>query len=290
MIGTAVRRALLARGDDVLLLTRGPPGEGKLQWDPTRGIPAIADLEGLDAVLNLAGAPIADRPWTKARRKVLWESRVDATNTLVAALASLASPPPVFVGTGGLGYFGDRGEDLVDDDDSPGTGFLSELSQAWETAHLSASTFGARAAVLRMSLVLSPEGGVFPLMVKPFRYVGGWIGNGRQFTSWISIRDCVGAMLWLTDHPDCTGGFSGTVPIAIRNKEWCKALGRVLHRPVITHAPKWALRGALGDLADELFLASLRAVPRKLTVSGYPFIDTDAEETFRWLVSELDKQ
>jgi uncharacterized protein (TIGR01777 family) len=261
-----------------------------VQWDPARGIPNLAALEGIDTVVNLTGAPIADRPWTKARRKVLWESRIDATETLIAALATLSSPPRVFLGSGGLGYFGDRGEELVDDDDPPGTGFLPDLSRAWEAAHLSAGPkLGARAAVLRMSMVLSPEGGVFPLMVKPFRYVGGWVGNGRQYTSWISIRDCVGAFLWLNDHPENTGGLNGTVPVPIRNKEWCKALGRVLHRPVITHAPKWALRGALGDLADELFLASLRAVPRKLTESGYAFVDTDAEATFAWLVSELDR-
>jgi len=290
MIGTALHRGLLARGDAVQVLTRGSPrSEHQIQWDPSKGIPGSAALEGIDVVVNLTGAPIADRPWTKARRKVLWESRVDATNTLISSLAALRTPPTVFVGTGGLGLFGDRGEETVDDDDPPGDGFLAELSQAWESAHLTAAQkLGARASVLRMSMVLSPEGGVFPLMVKPFRYVGGWVGNGRQFTSWISIRDCVGAMCWLVDHEDCVGGFNGTVPLPIRNKEWCKALGRVLHRPVITHAPKWALRGALGDLADELFLASLRAVPRKLTESGYRFVDTDPEATFRWLVNELD--
>lgn len=290
MIGTALRRALLARGDSVQVLTRGAPtAEHQVAWDPTKGIPALAQLEGVDTVVNLTGAPIADRPWTKARRKVLWESRVDATNTLVAALATLRAPPTVFVGTGGLGLFGDRGEETVDDADPPGAGFLPDLSAAWEAAHLaSADKLGARASVLRMSMVLSPEGGVFPLMVKPFRYVGGWVGNGKQFTSWISVRDCVGALCWLVDHEDCAGGFNGTVPVPIRNKEWCKALGRVLHRPVITHAPKWALRGALGDLADELFLASLRAIPRKLIDSGYVFVDTDPEATFRWLVHALD--
>jgi uncharacterized protein (TIGR01777 family) len=274
----------------VVILTRGPASrEGLVQWDPAKGIPGIAQLEGVEVVVNLTGAPIADRPWTKARRKVLWESRVDATATLIGALAALRVAPRVFVGTGGLGYFGDCGDERVDDDHPPGKGFLPELSRAWENAHLDAAPrLGARAAVLRMSMVLSPEGGLFPLMVKPFRYVGGWVGNGRQFTSWISIRDCVGALLWLVDQSECAGPFNGTVPNPVPNKEWCKALGRVLHRPVITHAPKWALRGALGDLADELFLASLRAVPRKLLASGYTFVDTDAEATFAWLVNALD--
>jgi uncharacterized protein (TIGR01777 family) len=290
MIGRSLAAALRERGDDVRILTRSPgDGAGLIQWDPARGIPDPGLVAGTDAVVNLTGAPIADRPWTRQRRKVLWESRVDATNNLIGSLGLLAEPPRVFVGTSGLGLFGDRGDAIVDDDDPPGTGFLADLAGAWEGAHLKAgNALGARAAVLRMELVLSPTGGAFPLLVRPFRYVGGWLGNGRQYTSWISIRDCVGALLWLVDHPDCHGGFNGTVPEAIPNKEWCKALGRVLHRPVITHAPKWALRGALGELADELFLASIRAIPRKLQESGYEFLDTEAEATFAWLVEALD--
>lgn len=288
LIGTALAERLRARGDEVYIVTRrSPRGEEEVQWDPSRGVLTPAQLEGLDAVYNLTGAPIADRPWTRARRKVLWESRVDATAVLLRSLADLERPPATFIGVGGLGLFGDRGDAIIDDDDPPGTGFLADLCIAWEAGHMAAEELGARAAVLRMSVVLSPDGGAFPLMVRPFRYVGGWLGNGRQYTSWISVRDCVGALVHLADHADCTGFFNGTVPEPIPNKEWCKALGRAVHRPVVTHAPKWALRGALGELADELFLASVRAVPRKLLASGYSFVDSDAEETFRWLVAEL---
>ena len=289
MIGTALADALRERGDEVLIITRRTPlSEGEVQWDPTRGVQDIGRLEGLDAIFNLAGAPIATRPWTRARRRVLWQSRVEATEVLIESLSRLDRPPKVYVGVGGLGIFGDQGEEEIPDDAPPGTGFLAELCIAWETSHMSAENLGSRAAVLRMALVLSPLGGVFPLMVRPFRYVGGWMGNGRQYTSWISIRDCVGALIHLAENESCVGYFNGTVPSPIPNRAWCEALGRVMHRPVLTHAPKWALRGALGELADELFLASLRCVPKKLLDTGYCFVDGDVEETFGWLLAELE--
>ena len=280
---------LRARGDEVLIITRRPPkSDHEVQWDATRRVHAIDRLEGLDGIFNLAGAPIATRPWTKARRKVLWDSRIQATEVLIESLARLDRPPKVYVGVGGLGIFGDRGDDEIDDSDPPGTGFLAELCIAWEIAHMSAENIGSRACVLRLATVLSPTGGVFPLMVRPFRYVGGWMGNGRQYTSWISIRDCVGALILLAENDTCTGYFNGSVPDPVRNFAWCQALGRVMHRPVVTHAPKWAMRGALGELADELFLASLRCMPRKLLDAGFTFVDPDAEETFSWLIAEID--
>lgn len=289
MIGTQLAASLRARGDDVWIVTRrAPRAAHEVRWDPVRGLLTPARLEGVDAVVNLAGAPLAGRPWTTQRRELLRRSRVDATEVLLRSLAELDRPPPVYVGAGGLGIFGDRGEAVIDDDDPPGEGFLADLCIAWEGAHLRAEEeLGARASVLRMSVVLSHTGGAFPLMIRPFHYVGGWLGNGRQHTAWISIRDCVRALEHLLDEDRCHGAFNGTVPGPIANKEWCRALGRVMKRPVVTHAPKWALRGALGDLADELFLASLRAIPRKLTDTGFTFVDTDAEATFRWLLAEI---
>lgn len=289
MIGSHLAAGLRDRGDEVIILTHRAPSEpDEVRWDPVRGVQQLARLEGIDAVVNLTGAALAKRPWTRARREELRTSRVDATEGLLRSLSRLDAPPGVFVGVSSLGLFGDRGDDVVDDDDPPGQGWFAELCAAWEAVHLRAEEeLGARAAVLRMSVVLSPTGGAFPLMVRPFRYVGGWLGNGRQFTPWISIRDAVRGLIHLVDHPGCKGGFNGTVPDPMRNKEWCRALGRAMHTPVVTHAPKWALRGALGDLADSLFLASVRAVPRKLQESGFQFMDTDAEKTFTWLIDQL---
>lgn len=289
LIGTALARILRERGDDVLILTRRPPTDPSfVQWDPARGPMEPQRLAGLDAVVNLAGAPIADRPWTRARRKELRASRIDATETLIRSLEKLPSPPRVFLGVGGIGRFGDRGDEILDDDAPPGAGFLAELATAWEEAHLSSARLGCRAAVLRFSIVLAAEGGAFPLMVKPFRWgLGGWLGNGLQYTSWITLRDAARGFVHLLDRDDLSGGFNGTVPEPITNYDWSKALGRALHRPVLGHAPKWALRGALGDLADDLLLSSVRAVPRRLLESGFRFEDPEAEPAFARLLAEM---
>jgi len=259
-----------------------------VQWDPVKGFNP-APLEGLDGLFNLVGEHLADRPWTRQRRRKLLDSRVQATETLLDSLRTLEEPPGVVVGVSSLGYFGDRGDSFIDDEDPPGTGFLADLCVEWERAHFaSEQMLDARTCVLRMSVVLAPDGGVFPLMVRPFRYVGGWLGNGRQYTPWISVRDCTAALLHLANSPECEGPFNGCTPTAITNKAWLKALGRVMNRPVGGIAPKWALRGAFGELADSLLLASIRAVPRKLLESGYEFVDPDAEETFRWLLGEFE--
>ncbi len=265
-----------------------PRNDDEIQWDPVRGFSSARALEGADVVFQLAGAPIADRPWTRQRRKVLYDSRVRSTETLISTFYDLDHPPKAFVSTGGLGLFGDRGDELLSDDAPPGHGFFPELCVAWEHANLAAEQLGIRCAVLRMNLVLSPSGGVFPLMVRPFRLVGGWLGHGRQYTPWLSIRDAVGALVHLADREGCRGVYNGTVPVPPRNREWLEALGRVMDVPVVTHAPRWALRGALGELADGLLIASIRAVPERLLASGYQFHDPDAEATFRWLVAEVE--
>ncbi len=289
LLGTSIATALRARGDEVRIITRRPARTGEeVHWDPPRGVIEIHKLEGIDAVIHLAGAPIADRPWTRARRKVLWESRVDSTRMLIDALKARKIKPKTWVGAGGLGRFGSRGEEELDDDAAAGTGFLADLSVAWESAQLEAEKLGARTAVFRMAIVLDPHGGALPLVVKPFRIgIGGWLGDGRQFTSWITGRDAVNGFLHLLDDPRASGGYNGTVPVPTRNYEWCVALGRAVNKPVLTHAPKWAVRGALGELADDLFLASVRAIPRKLTAEGFRFLDPEPEAAFAAMVAQL---
>ena len=287
MIGTELAGALRQRGDEALVLTRGRPRlPDEIRWDFSRGIQRVSRLEGLNTFFNLTGAPIAQRPWTRARRKRLWESRVTATEAMLRSLERLDTPPESFVGVGVLFVHGDCGDRVLDEDSPLGDGFLVELERAWEGANFEVGrALGCRVTVLRMAVVLAPNGGMFPLMLKPFRAgIGGWLGNGRQYTSWISIRDAIGALLHLADTPELEGVFNGTVPEAVRNYEWCSALARVLGSRVMAHAPKWAVRGALGELADDVFLASVRATPRRLLESGYQFKDTDPEQTFRWLV------
>lgn len=289
LLGGWLAQTLRARGDEVLIVTRrSPRADHEVQWDPMRGVQQRSRLEGLDGVFNVAGAHIADRPWTAQRRRLLLDSRVRATEVLLESLARLDAPPRAYVGVGHIGIFGDRGDEWIDDDDHPGSGFLAELAIAWEGAHLGAEAIGSRASVLRLCMAIAPHGGAFPLLVKPFRYVGGWLGNGKQYLSWISVRDATRAMIHLADTDGATGCFNGSVPDPMRNWDWCRALGRVMHVPVVTHAPKWALRGALGELADGIFLASLRVAPRRLLESGFEFQDPEAEPTFRWLLAEME--
>lgn len=291
MLGAWIGHALRDRGDEVLVVTRSEAeSEHELTWTSSRGIIDVRRLEGVDAVINLMGAPIADRPWTRMRRNTLRDSRVEATATILQSLARLDTPPAHFLGVGHLGFYGERGEQILDEDSEGGEGFLAELSADWEEAHFGArKALGARTAVLRMAVALSPTGGVFPLMIQPFRVgLGGWLGDGRQYLPWISVRDAVQAFIFLLDHPELDGRFNGCVPVPTRQKEWTRALGRALDKPVVSNAPKWALRGALGDLADELYLASIRAVPQRLQRAGFTFQDTDAETTFTWLVRCLD--
>lgn len=286
-LGGLLRQALAARGDEPWVLTRQPArGPGQLRWDPARGFTDPASVPQLDAVVNLAGAAIADRPWTRARRKVLWESRVDVTASLIAALAARPSPPRVYLGASSLGFFGDRGDDWLDEGAPVGAGFLAELSQAWEEQHAASErALACRAVWLRMTVVLSNAGGAFPLLVRPFQLaLGGWLGDGRQYTSWIGDRDAVAAWLWALDRAATRGPLHATVPSPIPNYDWVKALGRALHRPVLTKAPKWALRGALGELADDLYLASIRARPAVLERSGFRFVEPEVEAVFRRLV------
>jgi uncharacterized protein len=291
MLGAWLGNALRDRGDEVSVLTRQESADANdLTWSMSRGVLDVRRLEGVDAVVNLLGAPIAERPWTKMRRATLRESRVEATGVLLQSLARLERPPAHYVGVGHLGVYGERGEEILDEGSEPGEGFLAELALDWERAHLrAAEVLGARAAVLRLAVSLSPTGGVFPLMVQPFRIgLGGWLGDGRQFLPWVSVRDTTAAFQFLLDRPDLTGLFNGCVPEPTRQKEWARSLGRALNKPVLSNAPKWALRGALGDLADELYLASIRSVPHRLQRAGFRFSDTDAEATFRWLIASVD--
>ncbi|MFM2162442.1 MAG: hypothetical protein RLZZ383_1954, partial [Pseudomonadota bacterium] len=296
LIGSALRNHLLARGDEVLVLTRGGtsriPSRDQVLLDPLGGgitAAALRRLDGLDALFHLGAAPLAARPWTPARRHLLRESRVEATEALWRTFQRLDRPPEVIVGVGSLGMFGDRGVGHVDDDDHPAAGFLAELSAAWETAHrIATDVLGARTAVLRMGIVLASEGGALPLLARAFHSgIGGWAGDGRQVTPWISLHDAVRALTFLLDTPEASGGFNGAPPDLVANRAWCEALGAAAGHPIRTHAPKWALRGALGDLAEGLLLASCRATPRKLQALGFRFDDVDVDVVFRRLVAEI---
>ncbi len=273
LIGASVINALRTRGDDVTPLVRRPPGPGEARWDPAAGSIDSGALEGADAVVHLAGAGIGDKRWSATRRQEIVSSRVRSTSLLARSLAELNRPPSVLVSASAVGFYGDRGDEELTEASGPGRGFLAELCQAWEDATGRATQAGIRVVRLRSGVVLSAHGGALARQLPLFRLgVGGRLGSGRQWLSWISLPDEVGAVLHALDEPSLEGPVNATAPTPVTNRDFTRALSRALHRPAVLAVPGLALRVALGsDLASEMVLAGQRVLPAKLTASGYVF-------------------
>lgn len=284
LIGTALRDALTQRGDEVIrLVRRAASTADEVSWDPAGGELDPAALQGVSAVVNLAGAGIGDKRWTAAYKRTLVDSRVDSTSTIVDALVRLGEPVRLVNGSA-MGYYGDRGEETVDEESAPGTGFLVDLVQAWEAATTPASAAGLPVAFARTGLVLSPDGGLMD-RVLPLAKLGlaGPLGNGRQWWSWISLVDEVRALVHLLDHAEITGPVNLAVPVAsaVRQRDAMHALGRALHRPSFLPAPSPALKVVLGELAGDV-LASTRMAPTALQDSGFDWTHTDIDDAMRY--------
>jgi len=274
ILGTALRQALDARNLEVLQLVRHDPvASGQLKWDPTAptSIPNPKPLEGLFAAIHLSGASIAAHRWTPAYKRELWASRVESTRALATVLASMSQPPPTLLVASATGIYGNRGDELLDENSSPGTGFLADLCREWESAAQPAAKAGIRVIHLRFGVVLGP-GGALAKMLPLFRLgLGGRLGSGRQWMSWISLADAVAAILFSLDTPPLAGPVNLTAPHPVTNAEFTNALGRALHRPAILPVPAFALRLAVGSIANEALLASERAFPSRLTTAGFQF-------------------
>ena len=284
LIGTALTAALTARGDEVLrLVRRAPNGPHEVRWDPAAGQLEPTDLQGVSAIVNLAGAGIGDKRWTTAYKQELLDSRLDSTSTVVHAIERLDSPVRL-LNASAMGYYGDRGEELVDEDSVPGSGFLVDLVTAWEAATTPASAAGASVALARTGLVIAPGGGLMA-RVLPLAKLGlaGPLGNGRQWWSWISLTDEVRALMHLIDHPDITGPVNLCVPetAAVRQRDAMRALGRELHRPAFLPAPAPALRIVLGELAGDA-LASTHMAPKVLQHTGFDWMHSDIADAMRY--------
>jgi uncharacterized protein (TIGR01777 family) len=286
VVGTALVDALRNRGDEVIPLTRPQSPISGASWDPEMGTIEVAALEGLDAVVNLAGRSIGDRRWTRSEQQRLWSSRVDSTELLASALASLDRPPAVLMTASAVGYYGDGGDSVLDETSPAGSGFLAELCVAWEAANGPAADAGIRTAQLRSGIVLSASGGALgrllapfgPGWLSPFRWgLGGPVAGGRQWWSWISLDDEIRAILHILD-----GTVSGPVnlvsPNPVTNSEFTKALGRVLRRPTVIPIPGFVLKILLGSgLAEGLVLDGQRVLPTVLAGSGFAFEHSDLE-------------
>jgi uncharacterized protein (TIGR01777 family) len=273
LIGTALTAALQAGGHDVVRVVRTDNGgPGTVRWDPKAGTIDAAGLAGIEAAVHLAGAGIADHRWTDAYKRELVDSRVQGTSLLARTLAGLEPGPQVLISASGIDYYGDRGDDIVDETAPQGTGFLSDLCQQWEAAADPARAAGLRVAHTRSGIVLSARGGALKKQLPLFKLgLGGRFGSGRQWQSWIAIDDEVGAMVHLLTA-DVAGPVNLTSPQPVTNAEFAKSLGTVLHRPTIVPVPSFGPKLLVGsELAEVLLFESKRVVPRVLEASGFRF-------------------
>jgi uncharacterized protein (TIGR01777 family) len=274
MLGTALRAALAARNFSVLQLVRkAPVFANQLQWNPDTAspIPGSEALESLTAAIHLSGANLAAHRWTPAYKREIAESRIRSTRALAEALARLRHPPNMFVVASATGIYGNRGAELLDETSLPGSGFLAGVCREWESAAQPAIDAGIRVLYLRFGVVLG-SGGALARLLPIFRLgLGGRLGNGRQFMSWITLADAVAAILFLIETPSLAGPFNLTAPNPVTNAQFTSALAAQLHRPAFFSVPAFALRLALGEMADETLLSSARAYPAKLAAAGFHF-------------------
>ncbi len=273
MLGQALGRFLKGQGYEVVrFVRRAAREEGEIAWHPERGELDPAAFEGVDAVVNLAGANVGERRWTKARREEIRASRVDSTRTIVKAMERAGRKPKVFVCASATGFYSERGDEELTENAPGGVGFLAEVCRAWETEALAAERFGVRTACVRFGVVLTPDGGALAKLLPLFRLgLGGKMGSGRQWMSWVALDDAVGAIEHTMRARACRGPVNVVAPEPVTNAEFTAALARVLRRPAVCAVPTWALRAVLGEMADETILASLRAVPEKLPGTGFEF-------------------
>ncbi len=288
LIGSVLVPALESGGDRVLRLSRSrPTSEDTIRWDPSTGAIDSSSLRGIDAVVHLAGESIAEGRWTAEKKARIRQSRAKGTRLLSETVAALPDPPGVMVSASAIGYYGDRGNELLREDSGPGSDFLARVCREWEAAADPAREAGVRVVHTRFGLVLSAEGGALGRTLPIFRLGGGGrIGSGRQYWSWVTLDDVVGAIL----HALTTGALSGPVNVAspnpLTNAEYTKVLGRVLNRPTVFPLPAPAARLALGQVADALLLASQRVEPARLKETGYGFRLPDLEGALRHLLGK----
>ena len=281
LIGTALRKELAARGYECVSLVRRPALPGEVEWNPAEHLEP-GSLSGCDAVVHLSGKDIAGR-WTERFKREAYDSRVESTRTLAGAAAESfrqSRRPKVFLSASAIGYYGDRGDELLTESSPPGkTGFSPKLVLAWEAAAAPASEAGLRVANLRFGVVLAAQGGALKKMLSAFRLgLGGRIGNGQQYLSWVSLDDVVGTILLTLRNDNLGGALNIVAPNPVRNAEFTETLGHLLGRPTLLPVPAFLVWLLLGQMGDELLLASQRVEPSKLKAAGYQFRHAELRE------------
>jgi uncharacterized protein (TIGR01777 family) len=288
LIGSAMTPFLEAAGHEVVRLVRPPQEAGPSEeiWDPASGRLDPAVIDGADAVINLNGHSIAEGRWSTAVKDDLRTSRLDATNTVVEAISRANEPPRVLINASAVGYYGDRGDQVIDEGSSQGGGFLAELARDWEAAALAAGSDRTRVVLLRLGMVMARRGAL-GRMLTPFKMgLGGPVGSGRQFWPWIGIEDVCGATEFVLEHDDIEGPVNLVSPQELRCSEFAQTLGHVLHRPAFMPMPAFAARFALGEMAEALLLASARVRPKVLENAGYKYRAPSLDRAIRAALDE----
>jgi uncharacterized protein (TIGR01777 family) len=291
LVGGALGQALARAGHTVCRLVRpqSAAGEGASEgfavaWNPGTGELGGAGV-GADAVVNLAGASIADGRWTTQRKELLGTSRIDTTRALVNALAKMNIRPSVLVSASAIGVYGNRGDEMLTEESKPGAGFLAGLAQEWEAEAMKAEALGIRVVLARFGIILAREGGALPKMLVPFKFgAGGKLGSGQQWMSWVALEDVVGILRFAIEKNSARGPINIVSPQPLQNAEFTKVLAKAMHRPALFPAPAFALRVALGEMADALLLSSQRVVPQALEKTGYRFLHSDLSTALKNLV------
>jgi uncharacterized protein (TIGR01777 family) len=289
LIGCRLTTYLSDRGHRVdSLVRRAPiPDGNEIRWHPESHRIDRERMEGADAVIHLAGENIAAGRWTPARKERILRSRVDGTRFLCESLASLAARPRVLVAASAVGYYGDRLDESVDEQSAPGSGFLARVCHGWEEATQSAQQASIRVVHLRIGMVLAAEGGALAKMLTPFKMgLGGPVGNGRQYVSWIAIDDLMKCIEYVIDHDSLSGPVNAVSPNPVTNAVFAKTLGRVLHRPALAPVPALAVKAMFGEMGKSLLLEGARVLPKRLLDSGFEFSHADLESALR---HELDE-
>ncbi|MGZ4138985.1 MAG: TIGR01777 family oxidoreductase [Actinomycetota bacterium] len=283
LMGRVLVPALVERGHDVIRLVRSEPsGPDEAGWSPAEGRIDLDRLAGIDAAVNLAGEPIGNRRWTRTQKAKILDSRVRGTRLLAETMTHLQPRPRALVNASAMGFYGDRGDEILTEASSQGAGFLASVVRMWEDAATPALDAGIRVCFSRTGLVLTPRGGLLKRVLLPFRLgMGGRLASGRQWMSWVSLEDQVGAMLHLLEDRSASGPYNVAAPNPVRNDEFTRVLARVLRRPAVIPIPKALIAIPYGrELADDL-LASIRIVSKRLADAGYLFADGELEPTLR---------
>lgn len=273
MLGKALQESFKAKGYEMLLASRSEPkDEQHIQWDVDTGFANAAALEGIDAVIHLAGESVSGLRWTDDKKKAIRDSRVLGTRNVVDAISKLKTRPKVLVAASAVGFYGERGDEEVTESSAAGDNFLAEVSKAWESESRRAEDAGIRTVLLRTGIVLSKDGGALSTMLLPFRLgVGGVVGSGEQWMSWISLDDEIAIINYVIENENIRGAVNAVSPNPVTNHDFTKTLGEVLYRPTILPLPEFAVSMVFGEMGDALLLASTKVIPKRLTDAGFEF-------------------